>query len=69
MTQSKFALDDKDFESFKADVPGTNKTLEILKFDKDEYCVLEHVGDNVGEIATLTKKELKVLWMMLSNGQ
>ena len=66
MTQNKFALDDKDFESFKADVPGTDKTLEIYKFDKDEYCLLEHIGDSVAEIATLTKKEMRVLWMMLT---
>ena len=62
----KFLLNDKDFDSFKADIPQTGKTLEILKLDKDEYCLLEHIGDNVGEIATFTKKELRVLWQMLS---
>jgi len=62
----KFLLNDKDFDSFKADIPNTGKTFEILKLDKDEYCLLEHIGDSVGEIATFTKKELLVLWNMLT---
>jgi len=62
----KFLLNDKDFDSFKATIPQTDKTFEILKLDKDEYCLLEHIGDNVGEISTFTKKELYVLWNMLT---
>ena len=63
---SNFLLHDKNFESTKADIPGTNRVYELLNMGKDEYCLLEHEGDSVGEIASFTKKELFVLWKMLT---
>ena len=63
---SKFLLDDKDFESTKVGVPKSEKSFEIHKADKDEYILLEHHGDNVGEIYSFTKSELKMLWKMLT---
>jgi len=63
---SKFSLHDRDFDSVKAEIPKSKKVFEIIKLDKDEYCLLEHIGDSVGEIATFTKTELLVLWQMLT---
>lgn len=62
---SKFALN-KDFESIRTNIPKSAKSFEINKFGKDEYALLEHVGDSVGEIYTFTKEELKALWIMLT---
>jgi hypothetical protein len=62
---SKFALN-KDFESIRTNVPKTAKSFEISKFGKDEYMLLEHSGDSVGEIYTFTKEELKAIWIMLT---
>ena len=63
---TKFALNDKDFDSAKAQVPGTNKVLELLKLGKDEYVLLEHIGNSVGELVSLTKEEFKTLWILLT---
>lgn len=63
----KFALNDKDIDSIKGGVLKSKKTLEIIKFDDDEYILLEHDGDSVGEIASFTYQEMKTLWMMLSS--
>jgi hypothetical protein len=56
----------KDFDSSKGDVGKTGKSLELLKTDKDEYSLLEHHGDNVEGLVTLTKEELHTLWRMMS---
>ena len=66
---SKFALNDKDFDTVKAGIPKSEKVFELLKLDKDEYCLFEHIGDSVGEIATFTKTELWVIWQMLTIGR
>jgi len=63
---SKFILDDKDFDSVKGSISNSKKTFEIISLDKDECCLLEHVGDSVGELLTLTKKEWKLLKRMLT---
>lgn len=63
----RFALNNKDIDSIKGGVLKSNKTLEIIKFSDDEYILLEHVGDSVGEIASFTYQEMKTLWMMLSS--
>ena len=65
---AKFALNNKDFDSAKAQVPNTNKVLELLKQGKDEYVLLEHVGNSVGELMTLNKDEFKTLCILLTEG-
>jgi hypothetical protein len=62
---SKFALD-KNFESIRAGVPGSPRSFELLKASKDEYILLEHVGNQVAEICSFTKSELKSIWIMLT---
>jgi hypothetical protein len=62
---SKFALN-KDFESIRVNIPKAAKSFEINKIGKDEYALLEHAGDSVGEIYTFTKEELRSIWIMLS---
>lgn len=62
----RFTLDDKDFDSCKADVPKTGTTLEIMKTGTDEYTVFTHQGDHVTELGVYTKQEMKILWRMLS---
>ena len=64
---TKFALNNPDVDSIKADIPKSKKSFEIVKFNDDEYILLEHVGDSVGEIASFTYNEMKTLWMMLSS--
>lgn len=56
----------KDFDSSSGRIGKTDKRLELIRFE-DEYTLLEHIGDNVGEIYTFTKEELRTLWMMLSS--
>lgn len=63
----KFIFDDPDMEFVKADVPGDKTTLEVTKIEKDMFAIYYHSGDNVYDCATFSKKELKVLWKMLSN--
>lgn len=63
---TKFALNNKDVDSIKGGIPKSKKSFEIIKFSDDEYILLEHVGDSVGEIATFTYQEFKTIWMMLS---
>ncbi len=65
----RFLLNNRDFASFKADIPGSNDSLEMRKLEKGEYCLLVHYGENVNEIATLTKLEWKTLWQMLSTNR
>jgi hypothetical protein len=55
----------KDFDSSSGRIGKTDKRLELIRFE-DEYTLLEHIGDNVGEIYTFTKEELRTLWMMMS---
>jgi hypothetical protein len=62
----KFALDNKDFDSCRADVPKTKITLEIMKTDKDDYTIFIHEGDFVAEMGVYTKSELKIIWEMLT---
>jgi hypothetical protein len=64
---TKFALNNKDIDSIKGAIPKSKKWFEIVKFSDDEYILLEHLGDNVGEIATFTYNEMKTIWMMLSS--
>jgi len=64
---TKFALNNKDIDSIKGSIAKSKKTFELIKFSDDEYILLEHIGDNVGEIATFTYNEMKTLWMMLSS--
>ncbi len=61
----KFAID-KDFESIRVGVPKSPKSFELLKIDKNEYVLLEHIGDSVGDIYSFTKEELKSLWIALT---
>lgn len=60
----KFGIN-KDFDSSMARIGKTNKFFEIVRFE-DEFTLLEHIGDNVGEIYTFTKEELRTLWIMMS---
>lgn len=62
----KFVFDDPSMEFVKADVPGTEITLEITKIEDDMYAIYYHSGENVYDCAVFSKKELKVLWKMLS---
>lgn len=55
----------KDFDSSSGRIGKTDKSLELVRFE-DEYTLLEHYGDNVGEIYTFTKEELRTLWIMMS---
>lgn len=55
----------KDFDSSMARIGKTDKRFELVRFE-DEYTLLEHYGDNVGEIYTFTKEELRTLWAMMS---
>ena len=62
----KFLLNDKDFDSVRADIPNSNRSFELLKTDKDEYSLVEHGGDNVDGLLVLTKTEWRILWQMLT---
>ena len=64
---TKFALNNKDIDSIKGCIAKSDKTFELIKFNDDEYILLEHNGDSVGEIASFTFQEMKTLWMMLSS--
>ena len=61
-----FILNDKDFESMKAPVANTDIVIELRKMPNKEYAVLEHIGGQVCENGTYTKRELEVLWKMLT---
>ncbi len=63
---STFILDQKEFESIKAEVPKSDVILEIKRIDKTLYSIFYHYKDSVFESGTFTKPELKVLWQMLS---
>jgi hypothetical protein len=54
-------------EFVKADVPGTDISLEITKIEEDSFAIYYHSGENVYDCAVFSKKELKVLWKMLSS--
>ncbi len=60
----KFGIN-KDFDSSMARIGKSDKHFEIVRFE-DEYTLLEHHGDSVGEIYTFTKEELRTLWAMMS---
>jgi len=60
----KFGIN-KDFDSSSGRIGKTDKRLELVRFE-DEYTLLEHIGDGVGEIYTFTKEELRTLWVMMS---
>jgi hypothetical protein len=62
---SKFALDDRDFSSMKADVPKLGSTLEIRKLN-NEYYIFSHHGDQIEDYGSFTKEELKAIWQMLT---
>jgi hypothetical protein len=62
---TRFAIS-KDFESLIFGMPKSEKTFELVKIDKDEYALLEHKGNNVNEIYTFTKEELRTLWLALT---
>ena len=62
----KFLLSDRDFESVKARIGNTDRTLEIRKLDKKDYVVLEYIGDCVFESGVYTKEILETLWQMLT---
>ena len=62
----RFALNNKDFDSAHTGTLKSGKSLELTKTGKDEYLLLEHIGDNVGEIYTFTKQELLALWAILT---
>jgi hypothetical protein len=62
----KFLLNDKDFDSVRADIPNSNRSFELLKTDEDEYSLIEHGGDNVDGLLVLTKVEWRILWQMLT---
>ena len=65
---SKFAID-KNFDSIRSGLLKSKKNFELTQFGDDEYTLLEHMGDSVGEIATFTKEELKTLWIMLTSNE
>jgi hypothetical protein len=61
-----FILDDKQFDSQKANVPKQSYTLELKRLDPYNFAILEHDGDHVNEIGCYTRDELFVIWKMLS---
>jgi hypothetical protein len=65
---TRFALNNKDIDSIKGGIINSKKTFELIKFNDDEYILLEHVGDSVAEIATFTYNEMKTIWLMLTEG-
>jgi len=62
----KFILDNKDFDSVRADAPKPGTSFEIKKIGKDDYPLFYHTSDSVFECWTFTKSEFKVVWKMLS---
>ena len=62
----KFILDNKDFDSVKADAPKPDCSFEIRKIGKDDYALFYHTRDNVFECWTFTKFELRIIWEMMS---
>jgi hypothetical protein len=62
---STFALN-KRTASIESPVTKSKKTIEIMSQGGDEYVLLRHDGDNVYELADLTKEELRTIWRMLT---
>lgn len=62
----KFALEDKTFDGFKVKIPDTNIQFELKAFGADQFILFERVDENVVEIYTFTKQELKMIWLMLT---
>ena len=60
---SKFALT-RDVDSIKSP-QKKGRYLEIIDA-KDEYILLEHIGDHVGELASLSKEDWRTVWQMLT---
>ena len=65
---SKFALS-KRVDSIKSRIIGSKKWFEMIDISNGEFTLLEHVGDNVGEVVTMTKEEWRTLWVMLSSNE
>lgn len=63
----KFLLNDKDFDSCKANMNNGKWTFELKKTGKNDYSVFYHTNEDVYENGTYTKEELKMLWMILSS--
>jgi len=62
----KFALAEKDFDSCRAETPKSKKQFRIIKTDKNEFTLFEHIGDSVNGIYEFTYDELKTIWRMLT---
>jgi len=63
----RFILNEKDFESIKSNIPGTQYWIEITKISEVDYSVFIHrANGSVYENGTYTKEELKTIWKMLS---
>jgi len=65
----RFAPSDRDFDSCKVDIPKSKKQFEIIKTGKNEFTLLEHMGDSVNGIYEFTYDELKTLWLMLTTNK
>jgi len=61
----KFALNNKDVDSIKADLPdGT--WFELKKLNVWDWALLGHWDNQVSELITLNDDEWKVIWKMLT---
>ena len=65
MQDSRFLLHDKDFESMSADT-GKDRSVEIRKLDNGFYGIFQHCGDSVFESGVFNKKELFLIWKILT---
>jgi hypothetical protein len=65
MPDKRFLLEDRDFESMLVDT-GKDKSIEIRKLDNGFYGIFQHFGDSVFESGVFNKKELFLIWKMLT---
>lgn len=62
----RFAFDNPDMNFVKADIEKNKSSLEVHKIEEDTYSVFSYHNDSPFERGTFSKKELKLLWRMLT---
>lgn len=61
----KFALNNKDVNSIKADLPDGSR-LEFYRLTHDEWALLGHFDNHVSEFITFKTEDWEIIWKMLT---